>query len=81
MVDIENILASLYAHEINVSLAWGGDYGFRATLGNPPLGKKSSGRAVRLCAVGNFPQITWRRRSAELIRQSHATLAELGKEG
>src|SRR2546421_4407469 len=23
MVDIENILASLYAHEINVSLAWG----------------------------------------------------------
>jgi len=40
MVDIENILASLYAHEINVSLAWGGDYGFVRRLGTRPWAKK-----------------------------------------
>jgi len=49
-LDIGAVLNDLYANEINVSIAWIRDRGFRATLGNPRLAEKwfhSSGEAVR----------------------------------
>jgi hypothetical protein len=42
-----------------------------------PIGNKNAFRHGRYTTEA----IIWRRRLAELIRQSHATLAELGKEG
>ena len=39
MVDIETMLAFLYANQLNVSLEWRRPGGFQATLGNPALGK------------------------------------------
>ena len=49
MVDIENILASLYAHEINVSLAWAAITASCDAWEPAPGQKKfrSSGTAVR----------------------------------
>src|SRR5215471_4269619 len=56
--DIAAVLNDLYANEINASIAWIRDRGFRATLGDPRLAEKwfhSSGEAVR-----------WLRRQAPL---------------
>jgi hypothetical protein len=49
-LNIWAVLNDLYANEINASIAWIRDRGFRATLGNPRRAEKwfhSSGEAVR----------------------------------
>src|SRR5215469_1585448 len=61
MVNIDNILASLYATGINTSLAWKTYRGFKATLGTPPLASawfQTSGEAARWLkeqALVHFP--------------------------
>jgi|HubBroStandDraft_6_1064221.scaffolds.fasta_scaffold637003_1 hypothetical protein len=63
---IEATLDDLYANELNVSLSWDHEHGFHATLGNPPLAKKSfptSGQAVRWLkeqALRHFPRAKFR---------------------
>jgi len=49
MVDIETMLAFLYANQLSVSLEWRRPGGFQATLGNPGLAQerfRRSGDAV-----------------------------------
>ncbi|MBV9202241.1 MAG: hypothetical protein JOY83_21430 [Alphaproteobacteria bacterium] len=49
MVDIDTILADLYANELSASLQWRRPGGFQATLGNPGLAQerfRRSGDAV-----------------------------------
>ena len=49
-LDITAVLNDLYTNEIDASIAWVRDRGFRATLGNPKLAEKwfrSSGAALR----------------------------------
>src|ERR1700730_19298501 len=63
---IEATLDDLYANELNVALAWDQEHGFHATLGNPPLAKKSfptSGKAIRWLkeqALRHFPRAKFR---------------------
>ena len=63
---VEATLDDLYANELNVALSWDHEHGFHATLGNPPLAKKSfptSGQAVRWLkeqALRHFPRAKFR---------------------
>jgi disulfide oxidoreductase YuzD len=63
MVDVETILASLYAKEISASLEWKSDRGFYPGFGYPAIGKKrfrTSGEAVRWLkeqALVKYPSI------------------------
>jgi hypothetical protein len=83
MVDIENILASLYANEINVSLSWARPRGFSATLGNPPLAEEwlqTSGEAVRRLkeqAVRHFPAAEFARERNKVHGDFEAILDDL----
>ena len=83
MVDVENILARLYANEINVSLAWARPRGFSATLGNPPLAEEwfqKSGEAVRWLkeqAVRHFPGAEFARERNKVHEDFEAILEDL----
>jgi hypothetical protein len=63
MVDVETILAGLYAKEISASLEWKSDRGFYPGFGYPAMRKKwfrSSGEAVRWLkeqALVHYPNI------------------------
>lgn len=65
MVDIETILAGLYANELSASLEWRRPGGFHATLGNPGLVQerfRRSGEAVawlKQQALVRFPTATF----------------------
>jgi hypothetical protein len=61
---VEAILDDLYANEINASLSWSGDHGFRAALGTPTLAGawfRTSGESANWLKQRAFDHFPYRR--------------------